>query len=76
MEAFRNELLHLNVCFAAYEKIKLNVEEKDVTQLIARFNQTTAARVIVCFCYGETVRELLIAIKKLNLTGRFLILGR
>lgn len=33
------------------------------------------ANVIVCFCEGITVRKLLIAIKHLNLTGRFLIIG-
>lgn len=33
------------------------------------------ANVIVCFCEGMTVRKLLIAIKHLNLTGRFLIIG-
>ena len=31
--------------------------------------------VVVCFCEGMTVRGLLIAIQKLNLTNRFLIIG-
>lgn len=33
------------------------------------------ANVIVCFCEGMTVRGLLMAIKHLNLTNRFLIIG-
>lgn len=33
------------------------------------------ANVIVCFCEGWTVRKLLTAIKQLNLTNRFLIIG-
>ncbi len=78
MDAFRNEItqLKLNVCLAAYEKIQLDAKPNDIDRLVIKLNKTTSARVIVCFCYGETVRELFIAIKKLNLTGRFLILGR
>lgn len=33
------------------------------------------ANVIVCFCEGMTVRGLLMAIKQLNLTNRFMIIG-
>lgn len=37
--------------------------------------QDENANVIVCFCEGMTVRKLLIAIRHLNLTNRFLIIG-
>ena len=33
------------------------------------------AHVIVCFCEGMTVRKLLLAIKYLNLTNNFIIIG-
>lgn len=37
--------------------------------------QDDTARVIVCFCEGMTVRGMLKAIKSLNMTNRFLIIG-
>lgn len=76
MEAFRNETLYLNMCLVEYEKIKEYASDEDYELVIKKMNKTTNATVIVCFCYGETVRGLLIAINKLNLKGRFLILGR
>jgi metabotropic glutamate receptor 1 len=76
MEAFRNETSYLNVCLAMYEKIREYASNEDYENIIRRMNHTANARVIVCFCYGETVRGLLGAIRRLNLRGRFLILGR
>lgn len=76
MEAFRNETAYLNICLAEYEKIQEYAVDKDYEMLIRKLNRTTTAKVIVCFCYGETVRGLLGAIHSLNLKGRFLILGR
>jgi metabotropic glutamate receptor 1 len=77
MEAFRNETNYLNICIASYEKIRAYASMEDYEIIIKKMNQTTSnANVIVCFCYGETVRGLLGAINKLGLKGRFLILGR
>lgn len=77
MEAFRNETNYLNICIASYEKIRAYASMEDYEIIIRKMNQTTSnANVIVCFCYGETVRGLLGAINKLGLKGRFLILGR
>jgi metabotropic glutamate receptor 1 len=77
MEAFRNETHYLNICIASYEKIRAYASMEDYEIIIRKMNQTTSnANVIVCFCYGETIRGLLGAINKLGLKGRFLILGR
>jgi metabotropic glutamate receptor 1 len=76
MEAFRNETSYLNICLAMYEKIREYASEEDYENVIVKMNQTSNANVIVCFCYGETIRGLLGAIKKLGLKGRFVILGR
>ena len=76
MEAFRNETSYLNICLALYEKIREYANDEDYEVVIKKMNQTAKARVIVCFCYGETVRGLLGAIHRLNLKGRFLIVGR
>ena len=56
MEAFRNETSYLNICLALYEKIREYASEEDYEVLVRKMNKTANARVIVCFCYGETVR--------------------
>ena len=76
MESFRNETVYLDICLAEYEKIQEYATQNDYDALIKKFNKTENARVIVCFCYGETVRGLLGAIHRLKLKGRFSILGR
>lgn len=76
MEAFRSETSHSNICLALYEKIREYASDEDYELVIKKMNSTSTARVIVCFCYGETIRGLLGAINRLNLKGRFIILGR
>jgi len=56
MEAFRNETSYLNICLALYEKMREYASEEDYEVLVRKMNKTANARVIVCFCYGETVR--------------------
>jgi hypothetical protein len=76
MEAFRNETSYsTNICLAMYEKIRSDAIDKDYDRIILKMNMTSTARVIVCFCYGETVRGLLASINKHQLKGRFLIVG-
>jgi ABC-type branched-subunit amino acid transport system substrate-binding protein len=75
MEAFRNETSYLNICLALYEKIREYASDEDYELVIRKMNHTANARVIVCFCYGETVRGLLGAMQRLGLATRFLILG-
>lgn len=76
MEAFRNRTSYLNICLVMYEKITQYANDEDYENLIKRMNDTQSARVIVCFCYGETIRGLLAAINRLGLKGRFIIIGR
>jgi hypothetical protein len=75
MEAFRNETVYLDICLTEYEKIQEYATPNEYEVLIRKLNRTEKARVIVCFCYGETVRGLLAAMYRLKLKGRFLILG-
>ena len=76
MDAFRTETGSLNICLALYEKISEYASDSDYELVIKKMNETGKAKVIVCFCYGETIRGLLKAIKTLKLSGRFIILGR
>ena len=71
MEAFRNETSYLNICLALYEKMREYASEEDYESVIRKMNKTTNARVIVCFCYGETIRGVyysFLIIKKKNYT--------
>jgi phosphoglycolate phosphatase-like HAD superfamily hydrolase len=53
-----------------------NAEDEVFDGVIRKLDEDKNARVVVCFCEGMTVRGLLAATKRLNLTGRFLFLGR
>nr|QVK45748.1 G protein-coupled receptor [Proales similis] len=75
MDSFKNEIAELNVCIASLEKIREYASDSDFDLVVRRLSGVEKAHVIVCFCYGETVRGLLGAINRLNLTGRFLIVG-
>ncbi len=76
METFRTEISLQNICLAVYEEIKEYASDVQYEALILKMNAFPKAKVIVCFCYGETIRGLLRAINKLHLTGRFIIVGR
>lgn len=76
METFRMETKVLNVCLLGPVEIRDYASDKDYEAIILNMNITKRARVIVCFCYGKTIRGLLGAIHRLNLKGRFIILGR
>lgn len=56
-------------------QILSNDEDVKFEELMANLSEDDNANVIVCFCEGMTVRKLLTAIKQLNLTNRFLIIG-
>ena len=75
METFRIETKLLNVCILGPVEVREYASNTDYEAIISNMNRTKRARVIVCFCYGETIRGLLRAINKLNLKGRFIILG-
>lgn len=58
-----------------FAKILSNDEDEKFEEMMANLQQDDTARVIVCFCEGMTVRGMLKAIKSLNMTNRFLIIG-
>lgn len=52
-----------------------NDEDEKYQELLKNLDGDSTAKVIVCFCEGMTVRKLLMAMKFMNLTNRFLIIG-
>lgn len=53
-----------------------NAEEESFSDVLRNLVQDPNANVVVCFCEGMTVRGLLAAMERLNLTDRFLLIGR
>ncbi|KAL7030586.1 hypothetical protein ACKWTF_006714 [Chironomus riparius] len=66
IQAFRELADKNNICIA---------KEDSFQELIRNLEEDEKAHVIVCFCEGLTVRKLLMAIKYLNLTNNFIIIG-
>lgn len=61
--------------FFSYSQILTNDDDEKFQELIRNLEEDEKAHVIVCFCEGLTVRKLLMAIKFLNLTNNFIIIG-
>lgn len=76
MNALRKEASYYDVCIAKTVDIPSSDEENLHNDAINELLEDDKAKVVICFCEGLTARNLLIAIKKRNLTNRFLFLGR
>ncbi|KAG5684310.1 hypothetical protein PVAND_013545 [Polypedilum vanderplanki] len=75
IQAFRELADKNNICIAKEDSILSTDDDEKFQELIKNLEQDEKAHVIVCFCEGLTVRKLLIAIKNLNLTNNFIIIG-
>lgn len=56
-------------------QILSNAEDESFSDVLRNIEQDKNANVVVCFCEGMTVRGLLKAMEKLNMTDRFLLIG-
>ncbi|KAJ8026655.1 Metabotropic glutamate receptor 1 [Holothuria leucospilota] len=73
--AFKN-LAHLDgICIASSEEISDTAADEEVDDVVRKLLETTTAKVVICFCQGETVRKLLNATKRMNIKNRFLFIG-
>ncbi|XP_041438651.1 metabotropic glutamate receptor 5 isoform X1 [Xenopus laevis] len=76
MEAFKDMSAKDGICIAHSYKIYSNAGEQSFDKLLKKLrSHLPKARVVVCFCEGMTVRGLLMAMKRQNLIGEFLLLG-
>lgn len=76
IQAFRELAERANVCIGKEDSVLSNAEDEVFDGVLLNLDRDPNARVVVCFCEGMTVRNLLAAVRRLNLTGRFLFLGR
>ncbi|XP_054272576.1 metabotropic glutamate receptor 1-like [Macrosteles quadrilineatus] len=75
IQAFRELAERANICIAKEDSVLSNAEDEVFDNVVKKLDQDQNARVVVCFCEGMTVRGLLAATHRLNLTGRFIFLG-
>uniref|UniRef100_A0A8C9VEL4 Metabotropic glutamate receptor 1 n=1 Tax=Scleropages formosus TaxID=113540 RepID=A0A8C9VEL4_SCLFO len=76
MEAFKELAAQEGLCIAHSDKIYSNAGEKHFDRLLRKLRERLPkARVVVCFCEGMTVRGLLMAMRRLGVSGEFLLVG-
>ncbi|KAK6486525.1 metabotropic glutamate receptor 5-like [Huso huso] len=76
MEAFKDMAAKEGICIAHSYKIYSNAGEQNFDKLLGKLmSHLPKARVVACFCEGMTVRGILMAMKRQNLVGEFLLLG-
>ncbi|KAM6954261.1 metabotropic glutamate receptor 1 isoform 2-T2 [Aplochiton taeniatus] len=76
MEAFKELASQEGLCIAHSDKIYSNAGEKHFDRLLRKLRERLPkARVVVCFCEGMTVRGLLMAMRRLGVSGEFLLIG-
>ncbi|XP_046415197.1 metabotropic glutamate receptor 1-like [Neodiprion fabricii] len=73
--AFRELAERSGVCVAREDAVLSTAEDAAFDRVLTNLNQDRAANVVVCFCEGMTMRGLLGASRRLNLTERFMFIG-
>lgn len=76
IQAFRELAEEADVCIAREDSVLSNAADEVFDKVILNLKQDLNAVVVVCFCEGLTIRGLLRATKRLNLTNYFLFIGR
>ncbi|KAL1491781.1 hypothetical protein ABEB36_012327 [Hypothenemus hampei] len=75
IQAFRELAKDVEVCIAREDSVLSNAANEVFDKVILNLKQDPNAVVVVCFCEGLTIRGLLKATKRLNLTNYFLFIG-
>ncbi|XP_056329404.1 metabotropic glutamate receptor 5b isoform X2 [Danio aesculapii] len=76
MEAFKEMAGKEGICIAHSDKIWSNAGEQNFDRLLVKLRKyLPKARVVACFCEGMTVRNILMAMRRQNLVGEFLLVG-
>lgn len=76
MQAFRELAEEVDVCIAREDSVLSNAPDEVFDKVILNLRQDLSARVVVCFCEGLTVRGLLMATRRLNMSNQFIFIGR
>ncbi|XP_033636095.1 metabotropic glutamate receptor 1-like [Asterias rubens] len=75
MEAFKTLAKKAGVCIATADSIASRSSDRKFDKVIRNLLKTDTAKVVVCFCEGETITNLLKATRRLGESGTFLFIG-
>ncbi|XP_058814305.1 metabotropic glutamate receptor 1-like [Topomyia yanbarensis] len=75
IQAFRELAEKYGVCIAREDSILSNADDESFSDVLRNIEQDLNANVVVCFCEGMTIRGLLKAMERMNMTDRFLLIG-
>ncbi|CAL4121485.1 unnamed protein product, partial [Meganyctiphanes norvegica] len=75
MQAFKELAEKNNICIAKDDSVLSNAEDDTFDEVLRHIMEDEQANVVVCFCEGMTVKRLLQAAHRLNVTSRFLFIG-
>lgn len=75
---YHSSVKHFACAFSIFPgKIWSNAGEQSFDRLLERLRaHLPKARVVVCFCEGMTVRNILMAMRRQGLVEKFLLIGR
>ena len=76
MVEFHEMLAESNICIATQDNVPDEEDYAAHDRVVVNLLQTERARVVVCFCEGNTIKRLLRVIERRGLQGHFLLLGR
>lgn len=76
MEIFKTNAQDAGICIAYMESIPPNGDDGIYDAVVQSLLAFKNARVVACFCEGSSVRALLQAKRRLNITTEFLLFGR
>ncbi|XP_030754037.1 metabotropic glutamate receptor 5-like isoform X2 [Sitophilus oryzae] len=75
IQAFQELAENASVCIARTASVLSGAADADFDKIILDLRRDPNATVVVCFCEGLTVKGLLAATRRLNMTNHFLFIG-
>ncbi|CAG5128224.1 unnamed protein product, partial [Candidula unifasciata] len=75
MEKFTDLAKDKGVCIAVSDNVASTAEDAAFDRVLDTLLEVPNATVVVCFCEGNTVKNIFSATKRRNMEGRFLIIG-
>lgn len=76
MDAFGDLAQEAGICIASKDSVFSNAKDQAFDIVIKKLLDYPTSKVVICFCEGMTIRRLLVAIERLGVVGKFLIIGR
>lgn len=76
LDIFKDQAPEYGICIQKSEQLKLESTAADYDDILTTFRKSNLSKVIICFCEGEAVRELLKAAQRANESHKYIFIGR